>query len=370
MAEWVDFNEVKQKVSMADILGYYGLLGQLKPQKGGDELVGLCPFHQERRGSFHVSVSKNAWQCFGCKRHGNVLDFVAAKEGTDIRQAAVLIAGWFQIHGEPAESVALQQPRGASGRRQRRRSRVESRSKPDQGGDVGGHVHVDGGGVAGTVGDDVARSGGSKVATGDVQVNKPLTFELKNLDGKHPYLTERGLKKETIEHFGLGYYSGRGLMKGRVAIPIHNERGELVAYAGRWPGEPPEDTERYLMPPGFQKSHLVFNLHRAGELAKEEGLILVEGFFAVFKLWQAGFSNAVALMGSSLSERQRELLVAFLGPQGRIALLFDGDDAGRACQEQCLRELSRHLFVKVVELPEGGQPDHLDEKQIRQLLAG
>lgn len=325
---WVSFQELKEKVSMADILGHYGLLDSLKQQKGGDELVGLCPFHQERRGSFHVSISKNAWQCFGCKRKGNILDFVAQKEGVDIRQAALLIQGWF------ASAVAtMPQPSEMAP------GATESHETPQEG--ISGEERGE---------------------------NKPLTFELKGLDGRHPYLKERGLTKATIDHFGLGYCS-RGMMKVRVAIPIHNERGELVAYAGRWPGEPPEGVERYLLPSGFVKSAVVFNLHRAKELAQAQGLVVVEGFFAVFKLHQAGFANAVALMGSSLSERQRDLLVATLGAQGKIILLFDGDDAGRACQAQCLEELAGQLYVKVFRLPDGQQPDHLDEKQIRQLLA-
>ena len=87
MAEWVSFQELKERVSITDILSHYGLLDGLKSQKGGDELVGLCPFHRETRGSFHASVSKNAFNCFSAARgkHGNVLDFVAAKEGVDIR---------------------------------------------------------------------------------------------------------------------------------------------------------------------------------------------------------------------------------------------------------------------------------------------
>lgn len=340
---WVSFSELKGRVSIADILGYYGLLDKLKPQRGGKGLVGLCPFHQERRGSFHASLSKNAWHCFGCGRHGNILDFVAAKEGTDIRQAGLLIQGWFGSapQNAPEAPQRPEKPQGAT----------------------------------------LIPSGFENPENKPVVSlpNPPLTFELKNLDAEHPYLKERGLTKKTVEHFGLGYYSGRGLMKGRIAIPIHNERGELVAYAGRWPGEPPEagtgqylpeDTERYLMPSGFQKSHVVFNLNRASELAREEGLVVVvEGFFSVFRMHQAGFSNAVALMGSSLSESQRELLVGTVGTNGRITLMLDGDDAGRACQEQCLRELSRYLFVKVVELPEGGQPDQLGEDEIRQFLS-
>ena len=197
--------------------------------------------------------------------------------------------------------------------------------------------------------------------------NPPLTFSLTNLNPTHPYLAERGLEKETIEYFGLGYCSS-GLMRGRVVIPIHNERGELVAYSGRYPGEPPEGRPKYLLPSGFRKSHVVFNLDRADASAKENGLVVVEGFFDVFRVWQAGFRHVVAIMGSALSEKQRDLLVASVGPSGEIALLLDQDDAGRTCLSQCLDELSPRVFVKALGLPnEGDQPDSLSNEQIQQI---
>jgi len=119
-----------------------------------------------------------------------------------------------------------------------------------------------------------------------------LTFKLKNLDPKSPYLKEKGLKKETIKEFGLGYCK-RGLLKGRIAIPIHNERGELIAYVGRYPGDPPEGESKYVFPLNFKKSYVIFNLNRLKNKNKEKELILVEGFFDVFNLWQAGFKNVV-----------------------------------------------------------------------------
>jgi hypothetical protein len=98
-----------------------------------------------------------------------------------------------------------------------------------------------------------------KRGEGSEPVNKPLAFELKGIDLAHAYLAERGITKETAETFGVGLFSGRGSMKGRVVIPIHNERGELVAYAGRSiDGSDP----RYKLPAGFHKSHVLFNLHR------------------------------------------------------------------------------------------------------------
>ena len=123
------------------------------------------------------------------------------------------------------------------------------------------------------------------------------------------------------------------------------------------------------MPGGFLKSHIIFNLNRVGELAEAQGLILVEGFFSCAWLHQCGYPNAVALMGSAMSERQRELLVAAVGSQGRITLLLDADDAGRKCEAQCLEELSYRVFTKVVRLPaECQQPDNLTGTETRQLL--
>ena len=124
-----------------------------------------------------------------------------------------------------------------------------------------------------------------------------------NRDMTHEYLTvDRGLSPETIEHFRVGYHRGKGMMSGRILIPIHNERGELVAYAGRFPGVPPEGEPKYKLPPKFKASHVVFNLHRVPP--DERLVILVEGFFDVMELYTlgAGRANAIALMGTHLSE--------------------------------------------------------------------
>jgi DNA primase len=199
-------------------------------------------------------------------------------------------------------------------------------------------------------------------------VNAPLKFALKSLDPDHPYLRERGLKQETIEHFGLGYCQ-KGLMKGRIAVPIHDEAGALVAYIGRWLGDPPEGEPKYKLPAGFHKSLVLFNFHRAKELAQKDGLILVEGVFDCFKVWQAGFPNVAALLGSRLSSEQEDLIVKALGPKGRVWLMFDEDQAGHACRADVLNRLSQKLFVKVIALgPESTQPNSLSEAEIKEKL--
>lgn len=99
------------------------------------------------------------------------------------------------------------------------------------------------------------------------------------------------------------------MLKGRIAIPIHNEKGELIAYAGRYPGDPPEEESKYIFPPNFKKSCVIFNLNRVRDNDKERESILVEGFFDVFNLWQVGFKNVVALMGTTLTKKQEELIL-------------------------------------------------------------
>lgn len=315
---WVDFKAVKAVVSMQAVLDRYGI-NWLRKSK--DELRGRCPIHQgEGTDTFHVSLSKNAFHCFSCKKRGNVLDFVAAMEGCGVRDAAVKLAEWFDIASD-----------GHADRNESGESRGEER----------------------TTSLPVAPGAASAAL-----VNKPLTFQLKGVDPAHPYLTTRGISKETAQEFGVGYFPGKGSMAGRVVIPIHDERGQLVAYAGR----SIDGTEpRYKLPAGFHKSAVLYNLHRV----TGEEVILVEGFFDCLKVWQSKNPFVVALMGCSLSEKQEQLL---LRQFRRVTLVLDGDEAGRKAADEIGRRLIRRVFVRVVDVSEGNQPDQLSEEQLGLLL--
>ncbi len=324
---FVDFKEVKRQVSILQVLEHYGLAGKLK--RRGDSLSGTCPIHKGHNATqFRVSIEKNCWNCFGkCKRGGNILDFVALMEDVSIRDAALSIQRWFAID-----------------------------TRPPAGQDAAGDVA------------DVTRPEESPVPEAP-KANKPLSFALTKLDYEHAYLTERGLDPETVSTFGLGYCS-KGIMTGRVVIPIHNARAELVAYAGRWPGDPPPGEPKYKFPPKFSKSLEVYNLHRAAAEDASMPLMVVEGFFDAIKLSQFGYRRTVALMGSTLYDAQVEHLVDVAGGAGgRILLFFDEDDAGRKGREKAMAKLAPHAFVRVIELPEEGlQPEHLDAEQLVELL--
>src|SRR5580698_6693369 len=97
---WVDFKAVKAAVNFPSVLDHYKV-NWLRGK--GDELTGRCPIHQgEGQSSFHVNLSKGGFHCFSCKAHGNILDFVAAMEKCSVQVAAVKLAGWFSVSGEPA----------------------------------------------------------------------------------------------------------------------------------------------------------------------------------------------------------------------------------------------------------------------------
>jgi DNA primase len=331
-APWVSFDAVKA-VSIEDVLSRYGFLDSL--QQKGAQLVGHCPFHSESKASFKVTPERGIWKCFGCNLGGDVIDLVRYQEGftegrraSDRRKAALLIAEWYGIESE--------RPAPASGRKAATPPRTGERARQVESEPVREEAS------------ETAAANGS-----ETPVNPPLTFELKNLDADHPYLRERGLTEETIATFGLGYFGGKGTMHGRIVIPIHNEIGQLIAYAGRWPGDPPEDEPKYKLPANFHKSLALYNLHRARAYASED-LIVVEGYWSVFELWQKGRRNAVAVMGSSMSAEQEKLIVETALQQGgtkaRVLLAFDPDEAGRRGMQEAAARLAPQVFVRTVEL--------------------
>jgi DNA primase catalytic core, N-terminal domain/CHC2 zinc finger len=212
---WVDFKQLKTDVAIEEVVAHYGV--HLR-RVGGTELRGRCPLpthsSSRSRDSFAVNIARNVWSCrsLSCMQAragrpgGNILDFVALMERSSIREAALRLQQW---SGAAPERFIV--PRA---------------SRPDP----------------------VASE------------NPPLPFALQYVDGTHPYLRSRGLTPQTIRTFGFGLYTGKGLLRGRIVIPIHNAAGELIAYAGRAiDGQEP----KYRFPAGFRKSLVLFNLHRA-----------------------------------------------------------------------------------------------------------
>ena len=316
MAYRIDFRTVKERGRFDAVLRRYRLV---TPGGCAQHFV-LCPFHRETDPSCRIDHVRNRFRCFGCGANGSILDFVARLENTSIKEAAELVASWCGVTDETGGSVDA---RASANQRVIYGSAQRTRAVPTR--------------------------------------NQPLRMSL-NLDPTHPYLAGRGLSPETIEQFGLGFCD-RGLMRGRIAIPIHDEEGRLIAYAGRWAVEGvPEGRSRYLLPRGFQKQIVLFNLHRA----KGGGaLVMVESYWSVFRL-AALAVPAVALMGRELSVAHIELLTR--ARVDHVQLMLDGDSPGRAAAAKILPELARHLFVKDLELSEAMKPHSAPEDVLRRLI--
>jgi len=315
---FIGFNQLKQSVTMEQVLVRYGLLEKLR--RSGDSLSGVCPLHQGHNPTqFRVSLSRNCWICFGdCHAGGSIIDFVGRMEKVGIREAGLLLQDWFNL-------------------------------KPVNGKETPRPVVKD------------------KVIPFRKESNPPLRFSLGPLDGAHPYLQERGLTAETISTFGLGCCP-HGLLRGWIAIPIHNARGQMIAYAGRWAGTPPEEQPKYRLPRGFRKSIELFNQHRAVQESPSEPLVVVEGFFGCMRVWQAGHRRVVSLMGSLLSLAQEERIVQIAGENGQVLLLFDEDAAGRKGRNEAQARLSKHVAVSVIRLEDGQQPDSLEPDELLSMI--
>lgn len=317
-SQWVDFAAIKGSVDIEQVLEHYRV--RLKRVRK-DYLRGLCPLpthgSAQSRESFGVDTGRNVWACHSAsccqarrgKVGGNILDLVACMEACSIREAALRLRAW----GHVSRDTGLPDQLVSKGRR------------------------------AGCRPGELPRL--------------PFTLRLQ----WHPYLEQRGIQWQTAAWFGAGYYGGSGFLRGRMVFPIHEERGELVAYAGRtMDGHEP----RYLFPPGFRKSQVVFNLHRAVEAAARQGgvAIVVEGFFDCLKVHQTGYGNVVALMGASVSERQSELLDTYFR---KLVVMLDGDEAGRRASRVLA---ARWPAASMAWLPAGRQPDELSSEEIERIL--
>jgi DNA primase len=346
VGDWIDFAEIRRRVSLEQVLLDMYQLGE-RLKRSGKRLTGPCPIHggDNPRG-FQADLEKNVWYCHtGCRRGGNAIDFVAAIERLPIRDAALKLHARYLAGGAAASSPAAPGP-----------SSQGSRAPPPA-------VPAPPPAPANASPDEKASA-----ADDAESANPPLALKL-TLAHDHPHLLkDRGLSLETVKRFGVGYCA-RGLLRGMIAIPIRDEDGELVAYCGRrLKSADVREHGKYRFPKGFRRDLALYNLDRAKALAEKEGLVLVEGFFSVIALSERGIENAVASMGCSLSEAQADLLSEYAA---HVAVLYDGDDAGRGGSLQALELLEkRGVPAARVLLPESTEPEDHPARLLRWAVSG
>jgi DNA primase len=336
--------ELLARVDIVDIVGRYVQL-----RKGGANLLGLCPFHNEKTPSFTVSPTKQFYHCFGCGAHGSAIRFLTEHTGAPFPEAVRSLAA----------SVGLSVPEEPRSPRQRAAERER-------------------------------REEGSRQQQILQQAQAHYRAALKQAPAAIEYLKRRGLSGEIAARFGLGWASHdrRGLagvfphyedpallesglvvesedgrrhdrFRGRVMFPIHNQRGQLIGFGGRLiePGEP-----KYLNSPEtslFSKGNELYGLHEARAAIRTEGCVLVvEGYMDVVSLAQFGLGNAVATLGTSTTPAHLQKLRR---ASDRIVFSFDGDRAGRKAAwralQACLPWVAEDVSMRFLFLPQEHDPD-------------
>ena len=344
MGKMIKFEYVNEHGDFEKLLSHFGI----DYTKTGTQLRALCPFHEDTNPSLSVALEANGdtkantWHCFGCQQSGSIIDFAALMTGETLREGAELVADVSGCSLAPPKTSKPKAKKAAKGAERPVERRREAKAGNDRLSAENGNT-----------GDRVVSHEGSSC-------NPPLRFSL-TLDGEHPYVQNR-LKVASASQFGVGVCDpdGKSMMAGRCCVPIHDEDGQLIAYAGRYLGDDP-DEPKWLLPPKFEKSCVLFNAHRVGGSLH---VVLVEGFFDAIHLSSLGIP-AVACMGTAVSEEQVSQLRT-LGAR-RVTVLFDGDDAGQAAALAAVPVLASEVFVRLGSLPVGCDPDEADQETLVEL---
>lgn len=342
----VFLNEIKEKNNIVDIINMYTPL-----KRNGNRYVGLCPFHSEKTPSFNVSEEKQMYHCFGCGAGGTVIQFVMNAENYDFVEAVKFLA----------EKAGMPLP--------------DEKSEENELYNLKRKIY---------------------------EMNKLAAKEFyKNLnseEGKNAriYLKNREIKKETVVKFGIGYaknewdsiyrlllkngYKREEILKSslckegkngriydffrdRVMFPVFDIRGNVVAFSGRVLGD---EKPKYLNTGEtevFKKKSILFNMNNAKN-SGEEYILLMEGCMDVIAVHQAGFENAVATLGTALTEEHSRLLKRF---KEKVILSYDGDGAGKEATKKAVRLLKKDGFnIKIIKIQNAKDPDELIKKYGRE----
>ena len=331
--------EIRLKNDIVDVIS-----GYVKLQKKGSSYFGLCPFHNEKSPSFSVSRSKQMYYCFGCGAGGNVFTFIMEYENFTFTEALKFLA---QRAGVELPEIEYSN---------------EAKEKANLKATI---LEI------------------NKIAA------KYFYAQLKTEKGKtaHTYLTKRGLTEETITAFGLGYsniysndlykylktkgYSDDLLLKAgligisekngvydkfwnRVMFPIMDANNRVIGFGGRVMGE---GEPKYLNSPEtevFDKSRNLYGLNRA-RASRKNYFLLCEGYMDVIALHQAGFTNAVASLGTAFTSGHASLMKRYVN---EVYLTFDSDGAGTKAALRAMPILrGAGMSIKVIRMSPHKDPD-------------
>lgn len=356
-------SDIKEQVrSQTDIVALIGEAVALTPQRGGREHIGLCPFHDDHNPSMRVYADRQSYRCWVCNAGGDCFTFVQEREKVGFREALEILA----------KRANIKLPE-FSGKRS----------------------------------DEDGRTAMFEVLLWAQELFHKTFMTDPAAEPAREYIRSRGMTGEMVKQFRIGYHpnnwdwlqsQARGKFKleqlaaarligerdgrpgyhdffvDRVLFPIRNERAQPVGFGGRiLPGA--THPAKYWNSPEsvlFQKSKLVFALDAArDEIRKTETVLICEGYTDVIACHQYGVKNAVATLGTALTDQHVTILKRFAR---KVVLVYDGDAAGMAAAERVLeRFIAQDVDLRILTLPEGLDPDEFLAAQgaeaLRELVA-
>jgi len=332
-------------------------------KKRGRNWVGLCPFHSDKDPSFSVSEDKQIFYCFGCGEGGDVFKFLMRMEGLSFAEAARTLA----------ERYGIEIPKHRSGRAGRRRKEERQALLEINEAAKGFFAENLRNPKVGALAQQyISRRGLSP----EVVEQFRLGWAPDAWDSLVNFFKDRGFDHSLAEKAGLivqrsnapGYYDR---FRGRIIFPILDHRGHTVAFGGRIIAENPEiEQPKYLNSPEtpvYHKGRVLYGLFQNRDSIRRAGRgVVVEGYMDLISLYQAGVKEAVATLGTALTEDQVRRMK---GIARNWVLLFDGDEAGRKAAKRALPIFYRfNLSPRVLELPEGEDPDSFVRKEGKDAL--
>lgn len=345
--------ELKYRSDIEQVVGSYVNL-----RRRGRTLSGLCPFHSEKSPSFTVYPDTQSFFCFGCGAAGDVINFIRRIENLDYMEAVRLLA----------QRAGMQVPEEAGDDRSSRlRKRILELNR-----DAARYFHRSLMSEAGRPGRAYLIGRG---LTRDTIVHFGIGYAAEGWDGLTNAMRQQGYTKEELLAAHLVSEGARGgiydIFRNRAIFPIIDLRGNVIAFGGRNLGEKGPKYLNSSDTPVFKKSRNLFALNFA-KSSPRKGLILCEGYMDVVSLHQAGFTNAVATLGTALTEEQCRLIAQYTG---EVLLSYDSDGPGQAATQRATGLLeAAGVKIKVLSIPDAKDPDEFIKKfgaeRFEQLIEG
>ncbi len=338
--------EIKNRIDIVDLVSEYVTL-----KKAGRNFTGLCPFHQEKTPSFSVNRDKQIFYCFGCGEGGNAITFLMKIADKSFPEAIKELAAKTGVVLPPVSS-------GKEGRQKDllKEGIIHVNSKAAQ--QFSNYLYTNAGGAA-------RKYLQGRGITDEVIKQFRLGYAPDTWRSLTEYIEKSGVSLKLAEQAGLIIAGKEGSFydrfRGRLIFPIENVFGEIIAFGGRIldKGEP-----KYLNSPEspvYIKGKNLYGLNKAKEEIRKKGFaLIVEGYFDLISLWNAGICNVVATLGTALTRDHLDLLRRYTV---EVVALFDPDEAGKKALDRSLELfLSAEMRARALILPEKCDPDEYVRK--------